>query len=239
MARTRKAELVEARALSPSVRGLRFRAVDGRPIGHAAGQYLDLVVPTRRGLPFRRSYSLASAPDPGDPGAFEVAVTRVEGGPTSEALHELPLGAAVEFEGPRGTFVRRDDDRAHPALFVAAGTGLAPIRAMLSEEVAHPSGPPLVLLFGCRTPADLLWGDELRGWQARCRRFDLEVTLSRPTPDWAGLTGYVQRHVVARARALTAPRVYVCGLSAMVDAVNALLEREGLPRADLRYETYD
>jgi ferredoxin-NADP reductase len=234
---------VDARRLSPTVRGLRFRTTDGAAVGHLAGQYLDLLVPTARGLPYRRSYSIASAPDPADPAAFEIAVTRVEGGPTSQALHDLPVGGRVELEGPRGTFLRTGEDRAHPALFVAAGTGLAPIRAMLTEEVGRASqeggGPPLELLFGCRTPDDLLWGDELRAWQAHCPRFRLHVTLSRPLPDWAGLSGYVQRHAAALARTPDL-RAYVCGLGAMVEDVVGLLERDaGVSRDRLRYETYD
>jgi ferredoxin-NADP reductase len=213
---------------------------DGRPVGHVAGQYLDLVVPTSRGLPFRRSYSIASAPDAENPDVFEIAVTRVEGGPTSEALHDLAVGGTVEVEGLRGTFVRTDEDRERPSLFVAAGTGLAPIRAMLAQEVRRGGGPPLVLLFGCRTPADVLWGEELTCWVRECARFQLHVTLSRPPPGWDGLTGYVQRHAGALRRALPGSCAYVCGLSAMVDDVLARLERdEGMPRSDLRYETYD
>jgi ferredoxin-NADP reductase len=226
-------------------------------VGHAAGQYVDLVVPTARGLPFRRSYSIASAPDPAHPDTFEVAVTRVDGGPTSEALHALPLGSAVEVGEPRGTFTRTAEDRDHPALFVAAGTGLAPIRAMLSEDVKVAEGPPLVLLFGCRTQHDVLWAEELRAWEATCPRFRLHVTLSRPhgrppadddrrgqgpsePPDWSGLTGYVQRHAVALCRALPGARAYVCGLSTMVDEVVGLLAGDGgVPRSALRYETYD
>jgi ferredoxin-NADP reductase len=226
--------------LSPSVRSLRFRMADALPVGHAAGQYLDLVVPTPRGLPFRRSYSIASATDPARPDVFELAVTRVEGGPTSEALHGLARGGVVEVEGLRGTFVRTDEDRARPALFVAAGTGLAPIRAMLTEDVRRGDGPPLVLLFGCRTPADILWGDELAAWSRACDRFELHVTLSRPPPGWAGLTGYVQRHAGGLVRALPGACAYACGLSAMVDDVVAGLAREaGMPRSALRYETYD
>ena len=265
MARTRKAELIDARRLSPSVRGLRFRTADGGPVGHVPGQYLDLVVPTARGLPFRRSYSIASAPDPADPGAFEVAVTLVEEGPTSRALHDLPIGGTVEVEAVRGTFVRTHADRGHPALFVAAGTGLAPIRAMLAEEIGRDLGghvgreigaglapadgraqgvsserPPLVLLFGCRTPEDLLWGDELRAWERACPRFRLHVTLSRPPAGWSGLTGHVQRHATRLAGSVPGARAYVCGLSAMVDDVVALLARDaGLSREALRYETYD
>ena len=243
VARTRKAVLVDSRPLSPAVRSLTFRTVDGAPLGHVAGQYLDLVVPTAGGLPFRRPYSIASAPDVARPDAFELAVTRIDGGPTSAALHSLRVGDAVEIEGPRGTFVRSDEDRAHPGLFVAAGTGLAPIRAMLTEDVRRPEGPLLVLLFGCRTPADVLWADELRAWERACPRFRLHVTLSRPPRppgEWAGLVGYVQRHAPRLVAALPDVRAYVCGLSAMVEDVTTTLERDAsVPRGALRYEIYD
>jgi ferredoxin-NADP reductase len=240
MARRRKAELVEARMLSPSVRSLGFRVADGTAVGHVAGQYLDLIVPTSRGLPYKRSYSIASAPDAARPSYFQVAVTRVEGGPTSEALHALARGSVIEIEGPQGTFVRRPAERAHPALFVATGTGLAPLRAMLTEEVRAAHGPPLVLLFGCRTPGDLLWGDELRAWQEECPRFVLHATLSRAPPEWRGLVGYVQRHAHDLAVTLPGAHAYVCGLSAMVDDVVSLLEKKaGLPRDALHFEIYD
>jgi ferredoxin-NADP reductase len=241
MARRRKAEVVDARMLSPSVRSLTLRTADGSAVGHVTGQHVDLIVPTGRGLPFRRAYSIASAPDPLSPDVFEIAVTRVQGGPTSEALHTLTSGAYVEIEGPEGTFVRREEDRAHPALFVATGTGLAPIRAMLAEDVRDAAGgPPLVLLFGCRTPRDILWGDELREWRRACPRFDVRVTLSRAPPEWTGLVGYVQRHARELAGALPGCRAYVCGLSTMVDEVVELLAQgAGLPRDALHYEIYD
>jgi len=214
--------------------------VDGGGLDHVAGQYVDLIVPTRRGVPFRRSYSIASAPRATPPDVFEIAVTRIPGGVTSEALHAAARGAIVEVEGPQGTFVRHAEDRIHPALFVATGTGLAPIRAMLSEEIGQPQGPPLVLLFGCRTPADVLWADELRGWARECPRLELHVTLSRPTSDWTGRSGHVQKHVPELAAALHGPRAYVCGIGAMVDDVVALLLRSaGLPREAVRYEPYD
>jgi ferredoxin-NADP reductase len=223
------------------VRSLTFRTLDGSALGHVAGQFVDLIVPTARGLAYKRSYSVASAPDPDHPDRFEIAVTRVEGGPTSQALHELPLGAVVELEGPTGTFVRRAPDRQHPALFVATGTGLAPIRAILSEEMREANGPPLVLLFGCRTTADVLWEGELRAWQRGCPRFSLHVTLSRPPPpEWRGLSGYVQRHAHDLAGSMSGVHAYVCGLSAMVDDVVKLLaESGGLSREVLHYEVYD
>ena len=214
--------------------------IDGSPVGHRPGQFVDIIVPTPRGIPFKRAYSIASAPDALARDRFEIAVTRVEGGPTSEALHTLAPGARVEVDGPEGTFLRRREDQAHPALFIATGTGLAPFRAMLAQEVPESEGPPLVLLFGCRTPHDVLWGEELLAWEQGCPRFRLHVTLSRPPPEWAGLSGYVQRHSLALAAARTELHVYVCGVSAMVDEVVQLLEHDAaLPRSAIHYETYD
>jgi ferredoxin-NADP reductase len=240
MTQRRKAELVTARMLSPSVRSLILRTLDRSAVGHIAGQYLDVIVPTACGLPFKRSYSIASSPRALASDMFEIAVTRVAGGPTSEALHAMLPGQVVEIEGPAGTFVRREAERAHSALFVATGTGLAPIRAMVAEEVSAAEGPPLVLLFGCRTLDDVLWGGELDAWRRDCARFALHVTLSRAPPDWAGLAGYVQRHAGGFARALPGVNAYVCGVSAMVDEVVRLLDREAhLPREALHWEPYD
>jgi ferredoxin-NADP reductase len=240
MARRRKAELLGARLLSPSVRSLVLRVLDGSALGHAPGQYVDLIVPTPGGIAYKRSYSIASAPDAEHPDRFEIAVTRVEGGPTSGALHALAPGALVELEGPTGVFVRRPQEAAHPALFVATGTGLAPLRAMLTEETRVVSGPPLVLLFGCRTTHDVLWSDELHAWQRNCPRFRLHVTLSRAPPEWRGLMGYVQRHAREMAASLPGAHGYICGVSAMVDDVVKLLETgAGMSRDLLHYEVYD
>ena len=185
------------------------------------------IVPTARGLPFRRSYSIASAPDAAHPDVFEVAVTRVEGGPTSEALHALPPGGVVEIEGVRGTFVRTDDDRSRPSLFVAAGTGLAPIRAMLRRGGEAAGGAARSCCSSAAARPPTCSGEtSFAGWERACARFRLHVTLSRPPPEWAGLTGYVQRHAGALGRALPGPQAYVCGLSAMVDDVVARLGRD-------------
>jgi ferredoxin-NADP reductase len=208
-------------------------------VGHVAGQHLDLIVPTGSGLAFRRAYSVASAPEALDPDQFEIAVTRVEGGPTSTALHGLAPGAAAEIEGPKGTFVRSAEDRTHPALFVATGTGLAPIRAMLTDETKRVDGPPLVLLFGCRTTEDRLWSGELCAMERACPRFSYHVTLSRPPPGWPGRSGYVQEHVRDLASHLSDTRAYVCGLSAMVDDVVEMLADGGRARDRVRYELYD
>ncbi|HEX6837556.1 MAG TPA: FAD-dependent oxidoreductase [Polyangia bacterium] len=231
--------LVEGRMLSPSVRGLRFTA-EGPPPTYRPGQSMDLLVPTRGGLVMRRPYSVASAPGHAGPGALDFAVTRVEGGPTSTALHALQPGAMVEAVGPnRGWLARRDDERQVAALLVATGSGLAPFRAVLQADLTAAQGPPIALVFGCRTQADILWRTELEQWAERVPRFSLTVTLSRPDAEWRGATGWVQRHVLEAVRRLDPGVVLLCGLSPMTDAVERLLVGAGVAAARIRVEAYD
>jgi CDP-4-dehydro-6-deoxyglucose reductase len=238
--RRRTAEIESATMLSASVRSLVLRLADGEPISFVAGQYVDLLVPTQSGLMYRRPYSIASPPEPTTrPGRVEVAVTRVAGGSTSEALHELAVGARIALEGPAGVFVRRDAS-GDPLLFVATGTGLAPIRAMLACELARESEREITLLFGCRSERDVLWGDELRSWSERRAGFRFEVSLSQGSPGWPGRRGYVQRHVRELAQPLGRGHAYVCGLSPMVDDVTRILEAQlSWPHERVHYEAYD
>jgi NAD(P)H-flavin reductase len=216
--------------LSPSVRSLTFHPQ--APLWWAPGQHVDLYVPTRT-LPYKRSYSIAN-PAPGD---LEIAVTRVEGGPASTALHEMEPGTILELEGPRGIFVRRAAP-GEAAVFVGTGSGLAPLRAMIIDELRKPEGEKVTLLFGCRTENDILWGEQLFEWRETYERFEVDVTLSRPSPGWRGRAGYVQKHVLEIVRPLMPAQVYVCGLARMVDEIVAILEAE-LPRSSIHYETYD
>jgi CDP-4-dehydro-6-deoxyglucose reductase len=238
MSATRKtARLTAARLLSPSVRSLELTlTAENGPLAFQAGQWVDLYVRTGQGEQ-KRAYSIASAP-----GAerLEIAVTRVEEGAASSALHELPLGAEIGISGPFGLFTREAAQRAQPALFVATGTGLSPLRSMLFDWQRQAARAPITLLFGVRTQADVLWGDELAQWAARDPAFRLEVTLSRPGDSWGGRRGYVQQHVAELARTLEAPHVFICGLNRMVGEVRALCKGElGLDRKRIHSERYD
>lgn len=232
----RTVEVVEAETLSPSVRSLTF-CVLGSDCAYTAGQWVNLYVPTPQG-PIMRAYSIASAPDRRQRDRFEIAVTYVAGGPVSTALHALAVGARMEMDGPWGFFTR-EDGRGQPAVFVGTGTGLSPLRAMLQEEVVE-QGPPLVLLFGCRTEADILYRDEIAAWAKQHPRFRYEVTLSRPSADWRGRTGYVQAHLAELVTPLKPAHVYVCGLSRMVKDVRRILKEDlGLDRKSIHTERYD
>ena len=235
----RTVELLSARELSPTVRLLRFRTVDRAPLAFVAGQWLNFDVDTPQGVA-RRAYSIATAPGAERPDEFDIAVTRVDaGGSASLALHALAPGARIAVDGPHGFFTR-EDTRVQAALFVGTGTGVCPLRAMIEDELRSPSGPQLELLFGCRSQADILWGEELAQWAAQHPRFALHVTLSRPNAGWGGLEGYVQRHLAELIDPAARPHVYVCGLTKMVSEVRRVLKDQlGYDRRMIHSERYD
>lgn len=234
--------LARAQMLSPNVRELAFERVGApEPFAFVAGQWVSLVLPLAEGEA-RRAYSIASPPD-ATPG-FEVAVTKVAGGPGSTFLHELPVGATIRAIGPQGFFTR-PRGAGHPSLFVGTGTGVTPLRSMLRDALASGDQTPMRLLFGVRHEVDRLYREELEALEARHANFRVFYSLSQPAPDWSELRGYVQAHAEPLWRELEragagAPHAYICGLERMVGAVRDLLRKQlGVDRKQVHSERYD
>lgn len=243
--------LVRARMLSPNVRELGFeRAAPagaegaGAPFVFSAGQWVSLVLPLAEGEA-RRAYSIASPPD-GTP-SFEVAITKVNGGPGSTFLHELAIGSTIRAIGPQGFFTRAPR-AGHPSLFVGTGTGVTPLRSMIKDALTAGETAPMTLLFGVRHESDRLYREELEGLEQQHSNLHVHYSISQPAPSWPGLTGYVQTHTeslwreleVKGAAAGTPPHVYICGLERMVGAVRDLLRKQlGVDRKQVHSERYD
>ncbi len=222
-----EARVVNGRALSPGVREVTFERADGQPMLFEPGQWLNLILPTAPDA-LKRSYSIASAPV-GTP-RFDIAVTRVQGGPGSTFLHDVQPGATMQCIGPQGFFTRAAASAA-PSLFIATGTGVTPMRSMLQAALAAGGKAPMWLLFGVRSDADVLYAEEMQAMAKQHPQVRFEPTLSRPGPAWTGRHGYVQAHVKelwAQLSALGAgeAHAYVCGLERMVGSVREILRTE-------------
>jgi CDP-4-dehydro-6-deoxyglucose reductase, E3 len=234
--------LVSSRPIAPAVRELVFER-EGAPFAFDPGQWVNLVLPLPGGE-IKRAYSIASAPVEGSP-RFELAVTRVEGGPGSEYLHTLAEGSVLRAIGPQGLFTRgRAADE--PSLLVATGTGVTPFRSMIQAAFASGSRAPIHLLFGARFEDDILYREELERLGRDHAHFRYTVTLSRGDGAWSGRRGWVQAHVaeaLADLRAASAgaePHAYICGLERMVASVKDLCRNElALPRKHVHTERYD
>lgn len=244
----RTVTIAAARMLTHNVREL---TIDPGPgFSYVAGQWVSLRMALANGEFVSRAYSIASAPR--EDGRFELAITHVEGGPGSTRLHEIAVGESLEMSHAQGFFTL--EAIARPILFVATGTGLTPLRAMLQAALAPSTDEPaterlpIALVHGVRSEADLLYRDELDAIAARSdTRFRFEPTLSRPSDAWRGRRGYVQTHVAALIEAFGDARasatdvdVYICGLNRMVKEVRAVLKNTlGFTRERIHTERYD
>ncbi len=234
-------EIRSAEVLAPSVKAFVFSRVDGKELVFQSGQWVNLILPTAGGE-IRRAYSIASAPD--GTGTFEVAVTEVTGGPGSGYLCGLGPGARLRAIGPQGFFTREPGD-ASPALFVATGTGVTPLRSMLISANRAGMPSPIWLLLGVRRAGDLLYRPELEALAASNPAFRVFFTLSQGDDAWTGRRGYVQSHIAELWSDLGKlgrgePHLYVCGLERMITAVRKLVRQEmGVPRERVHSERYD
>src|SRR5437879_10576712 len=128
-----------------------------------AGQYIDLLLKEGK----RRSYSLATKPDPGGVTALEIHVRATPGGLfTEHVFSKLKVRDLLRFEGPLGSFyLREESDK--PIVMVASGTGFAPIKSIIEYalEKKIEQKRPMTLYWGCRIKRDLYMLDLARSWQ--------------------------------------------------------------------------
>jgi ferredoxin-NADP reductase len=204
-----------------------------------AGQFLSLTH-AHEGRELTRAYSLASPPD-GAGRRFDLCLNRVPGGIVSNYLCGLEAGAEISFTGPHGFFIV-ESPLERDLVFLATGTGIAPIRGMLADLFSRgaDAGRDVWLLFGVRYPETILYREEFERLAAAHANFHFVATLSRPPADWGGAAGYVQQQLRSRFAGRSDFTAYICGLKAMVDDARRILKEEfGLPRRQIRFEKYD
>lgn len=183
-----------------------------------------------------RAYSIASPPR--DLNRFDLCLNRVPGGLFSNYLCDLAPGAGIQFEGPFGFFTPREPLE-RDAVFIATGTGIAPVRGMLHTLLQRGTARQLWLVFGVRYPRSILYREEFEELARRHPNFHFIPTLSRPDASWQGATGYVQGHVQRLFPRRSDFEAYICGLKRMVDEMRTILKQMGLDRKAIRYEKYD
>ena len=221
-----QAEVWRIRSLTPEVREIQFQLREPPEIVFKPGQFVSFqLLSGETGRVVTRPYSIASAPF--ERQQITVVLNYVPGGPGSSYLFSLKEGDRVQFRGPAGSFYLRDDPT-RDLLFVATGTGIAPIRSMLLDLTARHDPRSARLYWGLRGEQDLYYQDELDRLSTEHANVQVIVTLSRPARSWAGRTGRVTRLVDEEIRSVDTLAVYLCGNSAMITEVTAILSSKGL-----------
>jgi CDP-4-dehydro-6-deoxyglucose reductase len=167
-------QIVGIRRRTATIRELWLKPL-GAQLEYLAGEYV--LLQDRDGEVPQRSYSIANAPRRG--GFISLLVTRVRGGATSTWVHDrLRLGDEVSVSGPYGTFL--DDPAATAAgLYLAAGSGIAPIRSLIEAALVDGSRGSLTLIFSARTEGDLVDAHVFARWEILSPRFRFVRALSR------------------------------------------------------------
>ena len=220
------AKVIGLRQLTHDVRQIDLELIEPDTIAFKAGQFVSFDVPdVRSGRTVTRPYSIASSP--GTSHTISLLLNLVRGGPGSTYLFGLREGDRTSFAGPAGNFYLRDDPE-RDLLFVATGTGIAPIRSMLlaNTERLHPSRT--LLYWGLRSQRDLYYQEELTRATMAHSEGVCVTTLSRPEPGWPGATGRVTIRVEQSVQDVKKLAVYLCGNSGMITEVTGIIQAKGL-----------
>jgi CDP-4-dehydro-6-deoxyglucose reductase len=200
-----------------------------------AGQYLEFLL--RDGS--RRSFSMANPPH--DDELIQLHVRHVPGGSfTDHVFGKMKERDILRFEGPHGTFfLREDTDK--PIVFVASGTGFAPIKSVIEHALAEDVQRPMTLYWGGRRPKDLYLNDLPLKWAAEHPGFRYVPVVSDALPEdaWSGRTGFVHRAVMEDFPDLSGYQVYACGVPVMVDSARRdFVEQCGLPEDEFYADSF-
>jgi ferredoxin-NADP reductase len=232
------ATLVGRELVTDDIHVLRIRPDDG-PVSFQPGQYLSLGLWHDGGW-LQRPYSPAGRPDDRE---LELLVRRVANGSLTPLLWSAAAGTRVRIGPAKGLFrLVPDDMRQH--LFLATGTGIAPMVAMVSALLQRADPPPIVVVHGVRHISELAFRERIEGWISRIPELVYIPAASRC--DASAAAG------IHRARALdllpdvwvdhvTQPDgvvAYLCGNPAVVDAAARWLAARGLAPDAVRCEEY-
>lgn len=196
------------------------------------GEYVLIEDPTGELPP--RSYSIANAPRSDQ--LVSMLVTRVPGGQLSNWIHDrLRVDDELILSGPYGSFVD-DPTSTAPGLFLAAGSGLAPIRSLIEAGLAAGTRPSLTLIFSARTEAEVIDRERLAGLEARYPQFRFIRTLTRgagPPP-----RGRIPTLLLSEHQELDDHDVFIAGAPGFVLACTAAAEALGAGRARVHTEVF-
>jgi CDP-4-dehydro-6-deoxyglucose reductase, E3 len=197
------------------------------------GQYIDILLKDGK----HRSFSLANAPEEDD--LLELHLRHVPGGMfTDQVFGTMKAKDILRIKGPLGSFFLRESDK--PALFLAGGTGFAPIKSILTHAFHHKINRQMVLYWGAKSLADLYLPSVPSDWQQAHDHFSFIPVLSEPKPvdNWPGRTGYVHAAVLADIADLSGWQVYACGAPPMIEAAKRDFMARGLPEDEFFADSF-
>lgn len=218
---------------APDVSVLRLRLPAGQRARFQAGQYLQVLLDDGS----TRSYSMANPPQESD--GVTLHIRHVPGGRFSAQVAQLVPGDTLQVELPFGQVALRADD-ARPIVFVAGGTGFAPVKSILDDMLKRRVKRPATLIWGAREANGLYLRPAVERWQKQWPDFRFIPALSDGPVDSVtnAFTGRVDQALRANFTALSGHVVYCCGSPMMVSAVRSAAAEAGLAPDDFHADVF-
>lgn len=213
--------------LADDVMALYLKLPASERLQFLAGQYIDILM--KEGKP--RSFSLANAPH--DDEFLQLHVRNISGGAfTQHVFTEMKERDILRIKGPLGSFfLHEDSDK--PIVFVASGTGFAPVKAIIEHALHIGMQRPMHLYWGVRILADLYMLDLAKQWQARGVKFTPVLSEPQAEDNWQGRRGFVHQAVLDDYSDLSGHQVYACGAPVVVESAHRdFTTLRGLPNGE-------
>jgi NAD(P)H-flavin reductase len=195
-----------------------------------AGQYIILDVKNQKeNKP--TPYSIISNPSKKD--EIELCI-KIVGGFATDILKDMKIKETIEAKGPFGKFNFKKEKEEKVAVFIATGTGIAPLYSMIKEYVPKYPKKKFKLLFGTKYLQDLIFYEKLKQLKTENKNFEYVPILSREEK-WEGAKGHVQDHL---GENLSGKNFYLCGLKDMIIDTKNFLLNKGVKAENIYFERY-
>lgn len=219
--------------LSHDVMRVFLRLPENERLMYLAGQYLDFILEDGR----RRAFSMANAPH--DDELIELHIRHVPGGEFTDYVFErMQVGDPQEITAPMGGFfLREDSDR--PMVFMAGGTGFAPLKAVIEHCFHINDTRPIHLYWGVRSKQDLYLGELAEQWAREHPQVSFKPVLSEPDPEWQGERGFVHEAVLRDHPDMSPFDLYMSGPPVMIFAARDAFVAAGLDATRMYSDVFE
>jgi len=230
---------VDIQDLTYDIKQFRFELKEPSRMNFVPGHYIQFFTPVYEGSEEEvyRAYSISS--DPAEEGFIELVVRLVPNGICTTYMFDyLKVGDPVRINGPYGDF--RLSDTNAPIVFVAGGSGMAPIKSMLHQMVNTDSERSATYFFGANTPGDLFFVEEMKALEGKLPNFRFVPVLAMPEAGngWKGETGLVTEALDRSLNTAGSYEAYLCGSPGMIDATVEVLKGHGMPLEHIFYDKF-
>lgn len=228
--------------LTYDIKQYTLEMIDPPAINYIPGQYIQLLCPAYEGSneEVYRAYSISS--DPAERSVIELIIRRVPKGiATTYLFDHLEKDSPVRINGPYGEFYLRDTDA--PIVFIAGGSGIAPIKCMLHHMAKTGNKRTALFFFGVRSDQDLFLVDRMKRFEDECADFTFVPVVSTPGPGskWQGRTGNILDIAAEHMKKMAKPERcegYLCGSPGLINAAIAMLTGLGIPPERHYYDKF-